>query len=487
MQYQSIIRLFEYCNVDYNTMDTGKIKKILTAEFSIAEGGIISIDGFDYTKNDIFQELEQEDFPQRLEYHQQIWKNESLLACLETNTVDFRVVSEWFPIEKDTAFVRFISPYFAESFDKIMRKFLNPVDFSDATRWLNFLFLIDNAADEDKALSGIRLFIMEFIHSLKNVNSTTYVTIMPELETWTDQSASSFINRLPDSLYMQIEDMVKAVINFTVLIQNENTNLCYELSYELVRINKISSNLQELIAENHEIYEHRAKQISTGGGSTSQSFISFFWVIVVVLLFFLRIGFSSSHSSRSSRSQNSSLFKQQDVSSWYYTNLRNEHTVVDAIKFDGERLNQDNIIVDNFPYYMLFECSDPTASIVVHVVNNGTRSITLYLKSADGSVFNLVLSPSEKIKIERNKNTLDLLLSNLGESKISMPPTPILISDSLNLITHKLNLNDPDGVLNIDRSNEYQEGDFIMEIYSKQNESGFSWNYLTFPGSQWTN
>ena len=485
MQYQSIIRLFEYCNVDYNTMDTGKIKKILTAEFSIAEGGIISIDGFDYTKNDIFQELERTDFSQRLKYHQLIWKNESLLACLETNTVDFRVVSTWFPLKEDSFFVRFISPYFAESFDKIMRKFLNPVDFSEATRWLNFLFLIDNAADEDKALSGIRLFIMEFIHSLKNVNSTTYVTIMPELETWTDQSASSFINSLPDSLYMQIEDMVKAVINFTVLIQNENTNLCYELSYELVRINKISSNLQELIAENHEIYKKRTEHAPAERRSVN---LSFFWVIFVIVLFCFRIASYIPHSSRSSHSTytgNSSFPKPKDVANEYYTNLRNEYAVVDAIKFDGEQLNPDKIISPYAPYYMLFE-SNSTDSIVVHVVNNGSETITLYLKSADGIILDLSLLPSEKIKIGRNRNTMDLLLCNYITIGSSRQIIPILISDSLNLMTHNFNLDGSGGVINIDLSDGYQKGDFIMEIYSKPNEHGILKNYLTFPGSQWT-
>ena len=285
--------------------------------------------------------------------------------------------------------------------------------------------------------------------------------------------------------------MVRAVINFTVLIQNENKNLCYELSYELTKINNISSSLKELITDNHEIFEKNAGHASAGRGNGS---LSAFFLIMLFFLVLLRVGFGIYSASDSSNSKNSPLSKPKEVANRYYTNLRNEYAVIDAIKFDGERLNQDKIFVPYIPYYMLFE-SNSTDSIVVHVVNNGSESITLYLKSAYGIILDLSLSPSEKIRIERNKNTLDLLLNNYGDSEILMyygksrstiQPLPIFISDSLNLLTHKLNLEDPDGVLNIDLSYTYKKGDFVMEIYSKPNEQGVLKNYLTFPGSQWT-
>jgi hypothetical protein len=487
MQYQSIIRLLEYCNIDCDTMDVGKIRKILTAEFALAESGVISVDGFDYTKNDIFQELEREDFAERLDYHQLVWKNQSLLECLEKNTVNFQQVSSWFQLRWHKSFPAFISPYFAESFDKIMRKFLNPIDFGEATRWFRMSFFINNAEDEDKALSGVRIFISEFTKILKNVNSVTYIDILPELEDWTAQSCYAFINSFPGSLYKLKDELVRALINLTARTQSANRNLAYEVSCQLIQITGIDPEVEDLIQKNHKIFE----DLPPSG--TKTDYRSCFWIAIVAISFIVRIATYQSSSNSSSSYKESSRFKyteKEQVTSEYFENLRNKYAMIDKSLFVG-KTNKSLLIYSNWPYFLLFEQSKKD-SVTVGVFNNGAIPITLYLLDAGKTIFTVNVNVGEKIKIRRDRNTLDMLLSTKKvESQFSFSATPIYIFDSSDFTTHNVLLEEKEGggMLYWDKWTSFSEGDFIMEIYAEANTSkknSFPINTLRFKNANWS-
>ncbi|MDR0866808.1 MAG: hypothetical protein LBO74_18030 [Candidatus Symbiothrix sp.] len=486
MQYQSIIRLLEYCNIDSNTMDAGKIRKILSAEFAIAENGIISVDGFDYTKNDIFRELERDDFARRLEYHQLIWKNKSLLECLEKNTVDFKEVSTWFDLRWMKGFSNFISPYYAESFDKVMRKFLHPVDFGEANRWFRMFIFIDNAEDEDKALSGIRIFVSDFIRMVRNANDVTYVDIIPELEDWINQPGASFLNSFPASLYKLKDDLVSALINLIVIIQHTNKNLSYEISGLLYELTGLNQETQELIQKNHKIVEANAVGPSKGGkGGCSISGIGIGTLIYMILII-LRINTCSHHSSTPNFdfSQYSIPYEEKKITADFFEDLRTTYSLVDTTQF-GE-FDQEMVINRNITYYMTFERSDKAKSITIHIINNGTMPVTFYLKDAEGILFPFMISPDEKIKLSRDKNTLDLLLSNKEEIPSVIKPHPVYIFDTPQYTTHVVELKRKEGILYLDKLEDIPSKDEItMEIYSTLNEQGNAVNYLKFSNARW--
>ena len=61
MQYQSIIRFFEYAHIDYNNaadFNFTRAKKLVNAEFAMQTDGFIAIDDFSYSKNDILAEMD---------------------------------------------------------------------------------------------------------------------------------------------------------------------------------------------------------------------------------------------------------------------------------------------------------------------------------------------------------------------------------------------------------------------------------------------
>ncbi|MDR0547758.1 MAG: hypothetical protein LBG77_09325 [Dysgonamonadaceae bacterium] len=299
MQYQSLIRLLTHCGIDTNqTPDAGKIRKILSAEFSLSETGMISIDGFDYIKNDVFRELEAGNAVQILKYHQRIWNNSSLLQCLEQNIVDFRTVSSWFEMTADRDFVGFISPYFSESFNKIMRQYLQEMNFGEATRLMRMDIFIAGADDENRAYSSLRTFLTDTVHELKNVNEVTYTSLRPQLDAWTLRDTAPFLNRLPDSLYDVKHDLVNAFINLMVLIQRQNRSLCYAISAMLYELTNLRPDVQQLISDNHKIVEQNAKGNT---GKNERNVSSYIWILFVVISALVRIASTcNDHSSRNS-------------------------------------------------------------------------------------------------------------------------------------------------------------------------------------------
>lgn len=479
MQYQSIIRLFNYCDIDCNTMDAGKIKKILSAEFAIAPNGIVSVDNFDYTKNDIFLELEGDDFEQRLRYHQLIWEHPYLLQCLERNTVDFYNVYTWVKLQHDKQFVSFISPYFAESFDKIMRKLLNPANFDDAGRWLRLLVFIDNPDDEDRALSGIRIFISEFIRLLKNSNDITYHDIIPQLDGWIDQSSYLFINELPDSLYKLKDDLARAMVNFTVKIQHANKNLCYEISSILVRFYNLEPSLYELIQDNHKIYKSKVGKDYSRQDSDSGGWKSIF-IIIPVLIGILRIC-SHSGSSNSYNNTYSSFSERKEITLEYYENLKEQFAVIDTSKYAGF-INKEMLLIHNMPYYMIFESPNKKDSICVNIVNNGSVPITLYLETSDEIIFDIGVTPGEKVSVKSSTNSLDMLLSNAGQSAMTLRPRPIYISKELDLEYHTINLKEK-RTLYLDDAVPDKENIITMEVY--KNTADHNFNCIRFVRAGW--
>ena len=251
LNYLSIIRIFRHCGIDCHAPDAARAKRILAAEFSIAPGGVISIDGFDYTANDVFEELERDDFARRLQLNMLIWKTPILLNCLEKHEADLRQIQQWETVCRDwlhRQITGFIAPYFAVSFDKIMGKLLNEARFADADAWLKTRYFLDNSEDRRASLSSTRLFITDFIKLLKNLNDVTYKNHLPQLENWFSQPWSRFVNHLPTSLYHVRNDLLRAMFSFMLVIRNTDSDLCRKMSRQMREVRNINANLQKEIA-----------------------------------------------------------------------------------------------------------------------------------------------------------------------------------------------------------------------------------------------
>lgn len=480
MQYQSIIRILEYCGINCNVLDVARAKKVLAVEFSISPGGIISIDGFDYSRNDVFNELECDGFAQRLPTHLLIWQTPSLLDCLEKNEVDIRQIDAWDWLRNDRykrELTHLISPYFAVSFDKIMGKLLHQSKFRNANDWLKTLHLVDNAEDEHTALSNTRVCIAEFIKLLRNSNEVTYINNLAQLNKWFSQPWFRFVNNLPDSFYSIRNDLLSAMVNFMATIQHSNGDLCRKMSQQMMEVRNIDPDLRKLIISNHAIIS----SISTPQASGEKSGSTPLWLgIIPVMVILVRLMIPSGNSSGSHPAN--SLFAETPVTFAHLLEQKRKYDVIDTSKYFG-KVNQKLDVAGNIPYYMIFEKNDTLSPVTVNIVNRGANRITVYLNHAH-QLCKQVIAPGTGLRIEGSTNAVDLLNSNMGISGITLSPSPVLISDSLNFTRHQANLGAIHSITVFEELQTVRKADFTMSIVS-QIQSGIRLDMIIFPGANW--
>jgi len=279
-QYTSIIRLFLHSDVATNgeAINMPRIKKQLAAEFDFAKEGFITVDGYNYSKNDVLEELSREDFLERLHYHKKIWENKAVLSILEDNELRlYELRDQIKTFTNDTAFDAFFSPYFAVPFNYISRNYLNEKRLSDMGAWLLFEDFLQGE-DREEAFRAIRIFLDENIRLIKNINSDNYKSIRPQIDHWLKPGGSDLLNHLPHEFYSTKNDLVLYLINLTVRIQKINKQDCKNVSTELTCVTDITKEYEDLIMNNHKVYTQTNYATSSGN--------NYWWILWVVILLF---------------------------------------------------------------------------------------------------------------------------------------------------------------------------------------------------------
>jgi len=283
-QYISIIRLLQHAEIDVESeINVARVKKQLAAEFNFSPTAIIEIDNYSYNKNDVFEELDNALFADRMAFHKAIWNNKSVLGFLEENRFSFTEFNQeiqgfYNKPELDT----FISPYFAISFNVVARNYINALQFDDLGYLLSFEGFI-LGADREEAFRSIRIFIDENIRLLKNTSKDNFMMMRPKILHWITSDWSFFVNNLPDDFYETKEDLIIPLINLTVSIQRTNHHDCKSVSLQLNQIEEISSNLRETITNNHNIYTGNTAKTETSSGFDYSNFKWIIWVIIIGL------------------------------------------------------------------------------------------------------------------------------------------------------------------------------------------------------------
>ena len=444
MQYRSPIRIFEYCGIDCRAFDVAKAKKTLAAEFAIAPGGIITIDGFDYSKNDVFIELEHEDFMQRLSYHLLIWQSQSLLNCLEKNTADANTVKMLTVLHSDNnnrPMIRFFSSCFAVSFDKIMKRLLYLGQFKEAGKWLMTIRLIDDANDEYTALISMRNFIADFIKLLQNLNEKTYKDRLPSLEKWFAQPWRLFINQLPDSLYDTKKELLSAMILFTSVIAQVDIKLCLKISRQLKKVKCLEESMRKVIIRNHSIYSIKSRQ------QFDKRNIVKYIVIVIAIFTVIRLCTTPGIIKRILQLESSYYLKheigKEDLETAFvrmnFERQRDktaEFLFINDIIRDSSDFNRELEFSALHRYYMFFEKKvkkDKSKQINICIVNKSADTLRIY--SNKGS-FKFILDPSNMLLINGGTNALDLLFLPYVDPFEMSDIVSVLISDSSSFLDY---------------------------------------------------
>ena len=276
-QYISIIRLFDHCGIstgdDFNLPRT---KKQLQAEFGIAQGGFIQLDGYTYSRHDVFEEIEQLDFPARLIFHKQVWNSPQILQLLENNAVDLTTIKDEFtPFWGNKEFDAFFSPYLAGPFNYLSRTLLADArlkEMGDLLGYEDFL----QPAEREEAFRPLRIFLEENIRVLRNTNGDNYKMMRPKIVHWIDTDWHIFFNNLPHEFYDTKNDIATRLINIGVAVQKSRRRDCRTMSQQLVSLQDTPESLRNTIVANHAVY--------TGSSGKSLSGGNIFWIIWVFIM-----------------------------------------------------------------------------------------------------------------------------------------------------------------------------------------------------------
>ena len=279
-QYTSIIRLFDHCGISTgNDFNLSRAKKQLRAEFRVARNGFIEVNGYTYTLHDVFQELEQPDFTERLIFHKQLWNSHRILQLLEKNSADPATLGdEFIPLCGNKEFDKFFSPYFAGLVNYISRTFLSNLQLHELAALLAYEEFI-LPAEREEAFRPIRIFLDENLRLMRNINGDNYKMMRPKISLWIDKDWHPFFNSLPDEFYDIKNDMIARMVNIGVAIQKTHRRDCRKMSKQLISLEGTPDSLHSIIVSNHAIYTG-----SSGDGSFSWRNVAWVgWVLFMII------------------------------------------------------------------------------------------------------------------------------------------------------------------------------------------------------------
>ncbi|RZM05199.1 MAG: hypothetical protein EOO88_55225 [Pedobacter sp.] len=208
-QYTSIIRLFRHCDIAIEgQFNLSRVKKQLQAEFNIAQGGFIEVEGHTYTRHAVIEEIELPDFEQRLSFHKLIWERPNILSILEQNTGDIAALTDEFrPLWKNAEFDQFLSSYFVGPFNYLSRTLLAKAGFKELAALYAFEpFLM--ADEREEGLRPVRIFLDDNLRTLRNVTKENYNMMRENIAVWIDAEWNYLFNQLPDEFYERKNDLV---------------------------------------------------------------------------------------------------------------------------------------------------------------------------------------------------------------------------------------------------------------------------------------
>ena len=305
MRYISPIRFYIHCGLELNDeafSNPSRLKKLVSAEFAIALEGIISVDGYDYNKNDLLSDLESDAWQKNIEYHKTIWENKLLLQILEFENVK-RPKSRplWFNLSEDKEFVNFISPYFGEALNNLIRKYYHPINFMEARFWLTFLAFV-NPEHEEEALSSTRNMLDSIVALFKNLSFSNYEQHMQELKPWINQSWQHYMNELPDSLFYYKDKLAEVIVSFIAQIYRHDLDLAYKLNVRLAAIKGLNPEIADVIKENYNVLSgakdrqvdvaYASEDYDSGGGGSSG--FATFWRILFAIFIIIKLLYTCS-------------------------------------------------------------------------------------------------------------------------------------------------------------------------------------------------
>jgi hypothetical protein len=267
MNFVNPFELLDVIEADAASIKKAKRRKL--AEFELSDDGLIEFGNQKVTKSDFIRVTDELDNNDKVEFYLFIKNNQRLNAFLTNGDTSFFVNYRQESIYSETDFINFISPYFAQQYNKaLLEAFQN-----DNVPLLKGIIAnppMVNGRDTEKAYKGLLQFLKTIEDELHKIR-----TEIDSEESYYDEDTIDelngdlrekanigAINLLPSYFQVQRNEIAQKVRNISVAVFNgtNNADVAFEIisySLEFNTNNLTNQKLRKDYEQIKEIYEKR--------------------------------------------------------------------------------------------------------------------------------------------------------------------------------------------------------------------------------------
>jgi len=267
MNFVNPFELLDVAEADAASIKKAKRRKL--AEFDLSDDGMIEVGNQKVTKSDFIRVTDELDSNDKAEFYLFVKNNPRLNAFLTNGDTSFFTNYRQESIYSDADFVNFISPYFAQQYNKVLLEAYQNDNIPLLKRIVANPPLV-NSRDTEKAYKGLSQFlktIEEELHEIRTEidNEESYYDedTVDELDADLREKANNdAINILPSYFQAQRNEIAQKVRNISVAVFNglNNADVAFQIvsySLEFNTNNLTKQKLQKDYEQIKEIYENR--------------------------------------------------------------------------------------------------------------------------------------------------------------------------------------------------------------------------------------
>jgi len=258
--------------LDVKGLDVASIKKAKRrklTEFDLSDDGTIEFKDRKITKSDFIRATDELDNSEKTEFYLFLSNNPELNAFLTNGDVSVFASFRQESIFSDSEFINFVSPYFAEKYNKVLLKAYQNEDIQLLKKIVANPPLV-NGKYLDKAYDGLSKLLKALEEELNEIrtqldNEESYYdedTVEELVNDLSNKAYADHINVLPNYFQAQRNEIAQKIRNISVAVFNiiNNSAVAFQIisySLEFNTNNLTKQRLQKDYEQIKEIYEGR--------------------------------------------------------------------------------------------------------------------------------------------------------------------------------------------------------------------------------------
>lgn len=285
MRYSSPLKLFPELDQTGIKPDASfliNLKKRMLAEFQLNEEKPLFLNGTYYSKDDLLQLLERLKEGDVFSFHLKIWNDKNLLNFLENNVLP-QNIPDWESLKQEESFIRFVSPYFSETFNILLAEKFKQGDSFAVAKMIRFPKLVTEH-DELRMYVQVQRSVYSQLKELRIVieqlDSKLFREKPAALKKYYNNTLIESLNSLPDSFMGLRNQFGTELINLYVQAYNslKRPELAEEIILSAARL-RVDDYERGLLDERID----EIKKLRKGSSSSSGSGDNSVWVILKVI------------------------------------------------------------------------------------------------------------------------------------------------------------------------------------------------------------